>query len=141
MTGHSHYKKGPCLELKDGPHFRSSWERNIYRVLLKMFPRVEYEEYRFKFDPPYLRNLDYLPDFFCYDASDKLVQLVEVKGWLESSSKSKLRGFKKHHPDALKSLIVVSSANNRPWIAKTLGCGFWSYNDVKREFSGFVRWE
>ena len=141
MAGHAYYKKGPCKEIINSPSFRSAWERNVYRVFQFTNHRLQYEIRRYVFDPPYRRTLDYLPDFVLEEGTEK-EQIIEVKGWLDGKSKTKLLGFKKHYPDELKKLIVITDGKkNILWCKLKLRCEVWEYSKIKKEFAGLVVWE
>jgi hypothetical protein len=137
-------KAGPCKEIPGSPHFRSSWERNFYRVLLRIYPkdRIEYEPQRYTFKKPYRRVLDYCPDFII-DRGLPTQKIYEVKGWLDGPSRTRLLGFQKNYPDAAARLIIVTSGQlNQDWVQDHFGAGaYWDYAQIKRECSGVVAWE
>lgn len=125
-------KKGPCSEIISSPIFKSTRERNVFRVL-RHFGAIEYEPQRFVFNPPYRRCLDYQPDFIV-DRGLLKEFIVEVKGWLDGPSKTRLSGFKKHYPELVKKLIVITTGKkNTEWLELNIGCQVWNYNSLREK--------
>lgn len=76
---------------------------------------IQYEPEHFRFTEPYRRSIDYCPDFFIREATEE--RLVEVKSWLDGSSKTRLLGFRKFYPERAKKLLVVTrDSANVEWI-------------------------
>lgn len=144
----NHIKRGPCLEIPGCPSMRSSWERNVYRVLRKIYPAhewdIEYERLTLVFVKPYRRVLDYKPDFAIYprERNTNEMRLVEVKGYLDSPSRTRLTGFKKYYPHLVRCMTVITGPENFPWLIKAMpGITLQSYNVLRGQFDGLVVWE
>lgn len=134
-------KRGPCPEILYSPNFKSSYERNVYRVLIKLGFRPQYEARRFDFPSPYRKAHEYTPDFLCMDPVKPGNTYFEVKGWMDGASKTKLLGFKKYFPFESSRLIIVTVKKNFEWIEDKIGCEMWDYRELRRQVSGLVAWE
>lgn len=134
-------KRGPCSEIPDSPIFKSTWERNVYRAFLRLGYSVRYEPERFRFPVPYRRSIDYCPDFWA--RKDNAERWVEVKGWLDGPSKTRLLGFRKYYPEhASKLLVVTRGRSNIDWIRLRLpDAELWDYPVIKRQLGFLVHWE
>lgn len=89
-------------------YFRSRWERNYARYLefLKQFNHImdwQYEPKTFWFEGIKRGVVSYKPDFYVIESDT--TYWVEVKGYMDSKSKTKLRRFRKYFPD--ENIIVV----------------------------------
>ena len=94
-----------------GIFVRSAWEANYARYLnlLKDKGEIaswEYEPMTFRFQDVTRGPYTYKPDFKIVTSSGE-VEWHEVKGWMDSSSKSKLKRFAKHYPD--QKMVVVDA--------------------------------
>ena len=83
-------------------YFRSAWEANYARYLnflihVGYIDRWEYEPDTFWFEAIKRGVRSYLPDFKVY--KDGGFYYIEVKGWMDAKSKTKLKRMKKYHPD------------------------------------------
>ncbi len=134
-------KRGPCPELVGSPVFKSGWERNVYRVFCYLKYEVQYEPERFRFPEPYRRSIDYCPDFFIRKGTEE--RLVEVKGWLDGPSKTRLQGFRKFYPERAKRLLIVTrDRGNTEWVRNHLpGTEVWDYPVIRRQLGFLVDWE
>jgi hypothetical protein len=88
---------------------RSRWEANYARYLNWLHARGdiagwEYEPQTFRFEGVSRGPYTYLPDFKVTEVSGKVV-FHEVKGWMDASSRNRLKRFAKFYPDI--SLIVI----------------------------------
>lgn len=88
---------------------RSAWEANFARYLefLKQHGEIakwEHEPETFWFEKIKRGSCSYLPDFKV-TRLDGSVYYVEVKGWMDTRSKTKLRRMKKYHPDVTLDLV------------------------------------
>lgn len=97
FPGHRHY-------------MRSSWERNYARYLefLKANKEIkawDYEPQRFDF-PVKRGNNSYLPDFRIIE-KDGSETWVEVKGYMNQGSRTKMKRFMKYYPD--KKLVLIDA--------------------------------
>lgn len=93
----------------DDRYFRSAWEANFARYLnwLKLQAQIEsweYEPQTFVFHGVTRNPLTYTPDFRVVEAGGEVI-FYEVKGWMDSKSKSKLQRMAKFYPDV--KIIVI----------------------------------
>ncbi|MFI0477756.1 MAG: DUF1064 domain-containing protein [Candidatus Rhabdochlamydia sp.] len=93
--------------------FRSTWEANYARYLeyLKENGKIkdwEHEPQTFWFLKIMRGARSYLPDFKVTNL-DGSHYWVEVKGWMDSKSKTKIKRFKKYYPE--ETLILIQG----PW--------------------------
>ena len=85
-----------------GPmYFRSAWEANYARYLNWLqgrgeIDRWEYEPETFWFEAIKRGVRSYKPDFRIFEKGTSY--FVEVKGWMDAKSRTKLRRMKKYHP-------------------------------------------
>jgi hypothetical protein len=90
-------------------YFRSSWEANYARYLqwLKSLGEIadwKHEPETFWFDAIKRGVRSYKPDFRVWEC-DGSSHLVEVKGWMDSRSRTTLRRMKKYHPTERVDLV------------------------------------
>lgn len=161
-TGVRVAKHGACDEIEGSPRFRSGWERNVYRFLLRTgWKLINYEKFRFTFDKPFRRAIDYCPDFTAtepngmrnpeYEISGAagLVLpfgkdwIIEVKGRLDGQSKTRLMGFKKYYPHLEDHLLIITRMrDNAEWFSKNLPKAVvWDYDNLKRQVGRMCQWE
>jgi len=107
---YSRTKKG-WREVADGNkyYFRSGWEMNYAKYLdflvkNKEIIKWEYEPDTFWFEKIKRGVRSYLPDFKVYENNGKIAY-HEVKGFMDSKSKTKLSRMKKYYPDIKMELI------------------------------------
>lgn len=91
-------------------YMRSVWERNISRYFefLKIKNDIkdwEYEPQRFFFEGVSFGNRTYLPDFRITN-NDGYQYYVEVKGWVDNSSRIKLNRMGKYFPNIEVQIIA-----------------------------------
>ena len=89
--------------------YRSSWEPNIaaYFEFLKKQKQIldwEYEPVTFWFDKIKRVVRSYKPDFRI-TTLDGSIYFVEVKGWMDAKSKTKLNRMRIYHPNIKVELI------------------------------------
>lgn len=92
-----------------GIFVRSRWEANYARYLKFLQERAdiaawEYEPTTFRFDGVSRGPYTYKPDFKVI-TGDGSVQYHEVKGWMDSASRGKLKRFAKFYPQM--TLVVI----------------------------------
>lgn len=85
-------------------YFRSSWEANVARILNNLELAWEYEPKRFYFPDTGDGVLSYCPDFYIPDADI----WIEVKGWMDEKSITRLRKFSESYPFESSRLIVIN---------------------------------
>lgn len=108
-NAYQHTKTGSRADL-GGIVARSSWEADVMRVLKLYKINFEFEPTEFQF-PPDARGKTsaYLPDIYL----NKTDEFIEVKGYLDSRGRNKLRKFKKYYPNEFKKLSVIISKSNK----------------------------
>lgn len=95
--------KGGYREDLGDPYFRSSWEANYARYLnllwkMKIIEKWEYEPETFWFLSIKRGVRSYRPDFLVHYMGEAKPVYVEVKGWMDPKSKTKIARFKKYYP-------------------------------------------
>ena len=118
---HSRARHGRRSDLNDR-YFRSSWEANYARYLnflqaKGLIVKWEYESETFWFEKIRRGVRSYTPDFKVWETEEKVYR-VEVKGWMDARSKTKIKRMAKYHPTV--ELRVVDKKQYQE-IAKTLG--------------------
>lgn len=83
-------------------YFRSKWEANYARYLQylqegRLIEKWEHEPKTFWFENIKRGVRSYLPDFKVYRQG--LVYWVEVKGYMDAKSATKIKRFKKYYPE------------------------------------------
>ena len=106
---------------------RSSWEANIaaYFEFLKTNNEIldwEHEPKTFWFESIKRGVRSYMPDFKIYK-NDGSYYWVEVKGWMDAKSKTKLKRMKKYYPE--EKLELIDSKR---------------YNQIKKQSSIIPNW-
>ncbi len=104
--------KSGWREIGDAKKFyRSSWEANYARYLQwqkesGLIKEWKHELKTFWFEKIKRGSITYLPDFYveCLDGSHFW---VEVKGWMDARSKTKIKRFKKYYPE--ENLILIDA--------------------------------
>lgn len=93
-----------------GIYFRSAWEANFGRYLnfLKKQKEIlawEFEPDTFWFEEIKRGTRSYLPDFKVWDSKHKEPYYIEVKGYMDARSRTKIKRMAKYYPEVL--LIIV----------------------------------
>lgn len=107
-----------------GRFFRSSWEANYARFLnwMKATGHIadwDYEAETFWFEKIKRGVRSYKPDFKVTN-TDGSIHYVEVKGWMDAKSKTKIARMARYHPTV--DLRVVDEKAYRA-IERSVGCG------------------
>lgn len=94
-----------------GIYFRSGWEANYARYLEFLKSRKEIYKWEFEPDTFWFNEIkrgcrSYLPDFKIWDKKNSKPYYVEVKGYMDSRSKTKLKRMKKYYPDVRIDLVT-----------------------------------
>jgi len=111
-------------EIGDKRHyFRSRWEANYARYLqwLKDLGHIkdwEYEPKTFWFDAIKRGVRSYKPDFFVHENSGTIV-IHEVKGWMDSRSRTTLKRMAKYYPE--ETVVVIDGDQYRAIRRKVMG--------------------
>lgn len=85
-------------------YFRSSWEANYARYLNWRKGRGEIFDWAYEADTFWFHKIlrgtrSYKPDFKVWDREGAEPHYVEVKGWMDQKSKTKLARMAKYYPD------------------------------------------
>ena len=99
---YSRTKSGKREDLNN-TFFRSAWEANVARYFNLLGVKWEYEPKEFVFEGVKRGCISYRPDFYLPDED----RWVEVKGWFDKKSKTKLRRFKKYYPVEFNRLEII----------------------------------
>lgn len=119
---YSRTKSGKRKDLNN-VFFRSAWEANIARYYNFIGVKWEFEPKTFIFHNITRGSVSYTPDFYLPE-EDKW---VEVKGWMDGKSKTKLKRFKQQYPDEYNKLQLITEKE---------------YNEIKRKVSNYIKsWE
>ena len=119
---YSRTKGGKRKDLND-TYFRSSWEANIARYYNYLGIKWEYEPKTFIFTNITNGSVSYTPDFYLPEED----RWIEVKGWMDSKSKTKLKRFKKQYPKEYSKLTLIQEKE---------------YNEIKRKLGNYIKgWE
>lgn len=83
--------------------FRSKWEANYARFLNLLIKqnkiyKWEYEVDTFIFSEIKKGIRSYTPDFKIWETKESIPYYVEIKGWLDNKSKTKLKRMEKYYP-------------------------------------------
>jgi len=94
-------------------YFRSSWEANYARYLNFLvkhnkISKWEYESDTFIFHEKKRGIRSYKPDFKIWENESSEPYFVEIKGWMDDKSKTKLKYMTKYYPE-IKVIIVGES--------------------------------
>lgn len=94
-----------CKPIKNpkGLFLRSQWEANYARYLMYLMSkgliqRWEYEPDTFWFENIMRGTRSYLPDFKIWETLDTEPYYIEVKGYMDPKSATKLKRMAKYHP-------------------------------------------
>lgn len=105
--------------------FRSLWEANYALYLDFLINQDQISKWEFEVDTFWFEKIkrgvrSYKPDFKVYDMHGKIIY-HEVKCWMDSKSKTKLKRMKLYHPDVKIKLIEKKQ-----------------YNEIKTKLSGII---
>jgi hypothetical protein len=99
------YSRGSQGKRKDlnDIYFRSSWEANYARYLNFLKSKGLIYNWEFEPDTFWFENIkrgvrSYLPDFKVWDFEYSEPYYVEIKGWMDNKSKTKLKRMEKYYP-------------------------------------------
>lgn len=115
--------RGGRREDLNNVYFRSSWEANIARYYNFTNIKWQFEPKIFVFDKIKKGSVSYTPDFYL----PELDKWIEVKGWMDNKSKTKLKRFEKYYPEEYKKLELINDKK---------------YYEIKKKISCFIpKWE
>lgn len=103
-------------------YYRSRWEANYARYLEFLKINGEIKDWKHEPDTFWFEDIkrgvrSYLPDFKIYN-NDETVEYHEVKGWMDSRSKTKIKRMKKYYPEIK---LVLIQKKEYDGIRKTAG--------------------
>lgn len=101
-------KQGKRIDLEN-QYFRSAWEANYARYLnwlcrQKKIKDWQYEPRVFRFEGVTRGPYTYTPDF-AITTLDGSIVYHEVKGWMDSASRSRLKRFARFYPELTLEVI------------------------------------
>ena len=104
-------------------YFRSAWEANIARYYNYLGIEWQFEPKTFVFENIKRGNVSYTPDFYL----PKEDKWIEVKGWMDGKSKTKLKRFKEQYPNEYAKLQLITEKE---------------YKEIQRKLACFIKnWE
>jgi len=120
FRAHGNSKGGKRDDL-GGVYFRSTWEANYARILNLLMDRYIVADWEFEPDIFDLGDERYIPDFKVENMHGDIVY-HEVKGYMDATSKRKLRKMAKQYPNVPLVLIdtdkyVALAATYAPMIS------------------------
>ena len=130
-------------------YFRSATEANFARILQYIKATWAFEERVFTFDGYKNKPHMYIMDFEVKGRKklpDGIEQgWIEIKGYMNSQSRSKLRRLKKHYPDEFaKTTVIVYSKHKKKDIefCKKLGYKVLLYDVLTKKYKPLIpKWE
>lgn len=141
MKGTNMYSRTNSSIRKDlGLYLRSNWEANYIRILNLEKIKWNYEPKTFECKDEKKGIVSYIPDIYLPDTDEWL----EVKGWLDSRSKMKLKLFKKHFPEDFKKLQVVIKSRQLKtlqWFQKLGVTKIIDYDQLRAKYKHSIIWE
>ena len=119
-------------------YFRSSTEANYARFLNFCGVKWEYEPRDFYFEGIRRGCVSYTPDFWLPNED----RWIEVKGWFDQKSVTKLDRFKRFFPDEFKKLTLVVMRKKGITMAVSLGINYESYEEIGKKLGRVIpNWE
>lgn len=134
---HSVAKTGKRKDLENR-FFRSNTEANYARYLNFIGIKWEYEVKEFYFDGIRKGGVSYKPDFYLTEED----RWIEVKGWFDSKSVTKLKRFRKYYPQEFEKLTLVVQSKKGVAMAIDIGIPYEDYREIKRKVGRMIEgWE
>lgn len=126
-NGYSRGMQGRRSDL-GGLFVRSSWEANYARYLNWLVSKNKI--YRWEYEPDTFWFLEikrgvrsYKPDFKIWDEINSVPYYVEVKGWMDKKSKTKLSRMEKYYPEVRVDVVDQKEYNAiKRQICKVIEC-------------------
>lgn len=112
-NSYSRAKGGRRIDLNNS-YFRSAWEANYARYLNWLLQRGEIDEWKYEPETFWFEKIkrgtrSYTPDFRIVEHGR--VHFVEIKGWMDAKSKTKLQRMRKYFPDT--EIRILGEADYR----------------------------
>jgi len=111
-------------------HVRSGWEANYCRYLNFLIDKGQVYKWEFEPDTFWFLSIkrgvrSYLPDFKVWDTETSEPYYIEIKGYMDAKSKTKLKRMAKYYPNVRVDLIAQKQ-----------------YMEIKRKLSALMpEWE
>lgn len=145
-SNYANVKKGKRLDIHPTYSFRSATEANFARILQYLKQDFKFEERVFTFDGYKNRPFLYIPDFELTKNSKKFPKgWYEIKGWMDTKSRQKLKRFKKHYPEEASNLTVIvyrKSDRAATEFCKKLGVKILFWDQLSKEYKLLIpKWE
>jgi len=122
----------------DNKFFRSTVEANYARYMNFLGYEWEYEPKDFYFEGIRRGSVSFTPDFY----NKTLDKWIEVKGWFDSRSITKIKRFRKYFPEESSKLLMVTQSRKSHEIALSLGLDCYRYELIFKKFSSVIpSWE
>jgi len=119
-------------------YFRSKVEANIARFFNFTNIEWQYEPKEFFFDGIRKGSVSYKPDFYLPMKGE----WIEVKGWFDSKSITKLKRFKKYYPAEFKKLTLIVQSKKSYTIALQLDMPCLRYEEIEKKVGRLIKnWE
>ena len=139
-------KKGKRPDVHPTYSFRSATEANVARVFEYTKVKWNFEERVFTFPDRKVRPFQYIPDFEVTKGTKLFpVGWYEVKGWMDSKSRGKLRTFKREYPEEAAKMTVIlyrSSEKKNTEFCHKLGYKTMFFDQLTKEFAPLIpTWE
>jgi hypothetical protein len=137
--------RSPMSKFRGGykPHLgvsvRSGWENNVLLWLNHEGIKWEYEPEVFYFSEVKRGTKGYTPDIWL----PKEKVWIEVKGYMSSVDKTKIKRFKKYYPDQFKKLQAITKNDkvDSTKFFKDFGVPIYAYyDDIDKDFGGLDNW-
>ena len=136
---YQHVKRGKRRIGEREFFFKSELEYHVALFLLATGYEFEYEPMEFRF-PVERGVMFYRPDFQAWPKDrPKDYKWVEVKGYLDATSKTRLRRFAQYYPEEARRLVIVTDSKEAQTFVWEKINGdiapfveFWSARKVKR---------
>ena len=107
-TDKTSYSRAGKRDDLGGVFVRSSWEANVLRWLNHQNRRWEFEAKTFYFDEIKRGTRSYTPDIWLIDEG----LIIEVKGYLRPTDKTKVKRLRKYHPEEFAKLVAITKNKN-----------------------------
>jgi len=122
-----------------GVSIRSGWENNVLLWLNKQSIKWEYEPKVFYFSEVKTGTKGYTPDIWL----PKQKIWIEVKGYMSSVDKTKIKRFKKYYPEEFKKLQVITKNDkvDSTKFFKEFGVPVYAYyDDIDKNYNTIDHW-
>lgn len=148
-SNYANTRKGIRDDVHPTYFFNSATEANTARIFDFLNLNWKYEERSFTFSRDKYKNKPwiYVMDFEILEPGDKTFTpgYYEVKGWMDSNSKQRLRRLKNNYPDEFKRTIVILYNKYKKKdieFCNKLGYKYMLFDELSKEFEPQIpTWE